>query len=118
VYYHTGSRRAYADIVGIGLRKAYPRAKVTVFNAGISGNTTHNALARLERDVLSRQPHLVTVMFGMNDVVRVPAKEFRENLVEIVAKVRDEGAEVLLLTPNNVFGTTRPPEGVAAYAQA
>ncbi len=72
VYYHTGSRRAYTDMLGVALRQIAPSAKVEMLNAGISGNTTENALARIDRDVISHRPDLVTVMFGLNDMTRVP----------------------------------------------
>src|SRR5262245_1454666 len=65
VYYHTGGRRAYPEMLEVALRRLYPKASVRVVNAGISGNTTRDGLARLERDVLAHEPHLVTVMFGM-----------------------------------------------------
>ena len=68
VYYHTGSRRAYTDMLRIALRQAAPQASIEMFNAGISGHTTENALARIDRDVISHQPDLVTVMFGLNDM--------------------------------------------------
>ncbi len=71
VYYHTGSRRAYTDMLGIALRKLAPQAKVEMINAGISGHTTENALARIDRDVIVHKPDLVTVMFGLNDMTRV-----------------------------------------------
>ena len=38
-----------------------------IINAGISGDTTQEALARLERDVLSRDPSVVIVWLGGND---------------------------------------------------
>ena len=69
VYYHSGGLRAYPEMLEIALRQAYPNAPVTVRNAGISGDTTKGALARLDRDVIAHHPHLVTVMFGMNDLV-------------------------------------------------
>src|SRR5262245_298328 len=72
VYYHTGGRRAYPEMVPLAIRKAFPQAEVTAINAGISGNSTVDALKRLDRDVLAHRPHLVTVMFGLNDMVRVP----------------------------------------------
>src|SRR6058998_3405320 len=50
VYYHTGGRRAYPEMLEIAIQKAYPLAQVTVINAGISGHTTREALARIERD--------------------------------------------------------------------
>ena len=72
VYYHTGGMRAYPEMLQIALQKLHPKAAITVRNAGISGDTSKGGLARMERDVLAHKPHLVTIMFGMNDLVRVP----------------------------------------------
>ncbi len=118
LYYHTGGRRAYADMLGIALGRVYPSAKIQMVNAGVSGNTTRQGLARLDRDVLEHHPSLVTVMFGMNDVVGVPIEEYRSNLTRIIARCRAGGAEVVLCTPNSVFETPeRPGNKVAQYAQ-
>lgn len=100
VYYHTGGWRAYPEMAGLGLQQLYPKSKVTAVNAGISGNSTKDGLARLQKDVLDHKPHLVTVMFGLNDMVRVPMPEFQANLKAIIEKCRGIGAEVLLCTPN------------------
>ncbi len=116
VYYHTGSRRAYTDMLGIALQKSADGAQVETINAGISGHTTVNALARIDKDVLSHKPDLVTVMFGLNDMVRVPLDDYRANLKTIVAKCREIGAEVVLATPNNVVTTSgRPTEKLITY---
>lgn len=112
VYYHTGSRRAYTDMVGIAIRKLYPQSRLTMINAGISGHTTVNALARIDRDVLGHKPTLVTVMFGLNDMTRVPIETYEANLKTIIQKCRKTGAEVLLCTPNNVISTARRPTEV------
>ncbi|MFA6242892.1 MAG: GDSL-type esterase/lipase family protein [Candidatus Hydrogenedentales bacterium] len=109
VYYHTGSRRAYADMLEIALKRAYPSANVSVINAGISGHTTVNALARIDQDVLAHKPQLVTVMFGLNDMTRVPMEEYANNLSTIIDKCRAVGAEVLLCTPNAVINTEGRP---------
>src|SRR5437773_2183694 len=52
VYYHTGSRRAYPEMLEVALKRAYPKAKVQVTNAGISGDSLPPGLKRLERTVL------------------------------------------------------------------
>ncbi len=118
-YYHTGSRLAYPDLVEQGLRKLYPNAKVDVINAGISGNTTSAGLKRMERDVLRRKPHLVVVMYGMNDVCGYNPKAFAANLRAIIKRCRDAGAAVMLCTQNNTYpaGPRRPPERLAHYTQ-
>ncbi|MFO0888016.1 MAG: GDSL-type esterase/lipase family protein [Isosphaeraceae bacterium] len=119
VYYHTGSRRAYTDMLEIALRQAHPRARIIAINAGISGNTTRDALARIDHDVLDKRPDLVSVMFGLNDMTRVPVDEYRENLRAIVAKCRAANAEVILCTPNNVITTPdRPSERLRVYCDA
>ncbi len=119
VYYHTGSRRAYTDMLGIALRRTAPRATIEMVNAGVSGHTTVNALQRIERDVLAKQPDVVTVMFGLNDMTRVPLDQYRANLETIVKKCRDAGAEVILATPNNVTETaSRPSDKLILYCDA
>lgn len=119
VYYHTGSRRAYTDMVGIALRRLAPAAEITMINAGISGHTTVNGLARLERDVLSHRPDLVTIMFGLNDMTRVPLEAYRSNLKEMIARCRAIGAEVVLATPNNVIDSEgRPTAKLVEYCDA
>lgn len=118
VYYHTGSRRAYTDMLGLVLAKAVPKANIQMTNAGISGHTTVNALSRIDRDVLQHQPDLVTVMFGLNDMTRVPLKQYQENLRTIITKCRNVGAEVLLCTPNAVITTkSRPVEKLIQYCE-
>lgn len=121
VYYHTGGRRAYADMLGLALGRAFPKAKdkLSMVNAGISGNTTASALARIDRDVLAQQPTLVTVMFGLNDMNALPLEQYRANLTTIIEKCRAAGADALLCTPNNVIDTAgRPTARLEQYCEA
>jgi lysophospholipase L1-like esterase len=119
VYYHSGGVRAYPEMLQVALRKLHPAAPVSVRNAGISGDTSKGGLARLERDVLAHQPHLVTVMFGMNDLVRVPIPEFVQNQREIIRRCRAAGAEVVLCTQNRIIDTPQRPVGrFAEYSKA
>lgn len=116
VYYHTGGRRAYTDMLKLALEQGFPGVEFTAINAGVSGNTTVDALARLEKDVLSHKPDLVTIMFGLNDVTRVPLEEYRANLTSIIAQCRSAGAEVVLCTPNSVTDTQdRPTSKLLEY---
>jgi lysophospholipase L1-like esterase len=109
VYYHTGSRQAYTDMLEIALRRVSKNNNVQAINAGISGHTTVNGLKRIDTDVLDKKPDVVTVMFGLNDMTRVPLEDYRTNLKTIVAKCRAIGAEVVLATPNNVSNTSSRP---------
>lgn len=68
-----------------------------VINAGISGNTTRQALDRLQTDVLDKDPKLVIVQFGGNDFFRkIPRNETRDNLDQIVLKIQEKGAMVAI----------------------
>ncbi|MEI6500061.1 MAG: GDSL-type esterase/lipase family protein [Armatimonadota bacterium] len=117
VYYHTGGRRAWPELLGLALHQLYPQAPIEALNAGQSGDNTVGALGRLDRDVLVHQPDLVVVMFGMNDVVGVTTDAYAANLRPIVERCRAGGAEVILCTPNAISADgTRPPDKLAQYA--
>jgi acyl-CoA thioesterase I len=51
------------------------------------------------------RPDVVLVLIGMNDAILGPTGRpaFRENLFEIVGRIRDSGAIPVLQTPNTVF---------------
>jgi lysophospholipase L1-like esterase len=119
VYYHTGGRRAWCDLLGVALNRIYPKARIEMINAGISGNNTAAALKRMEVDVLTHNPQLVVVMFCMNDVAGLTPEAFRANLAEIVRRSRDRGAEVVLMTPNSIYpdDPRRPPSRVVQYVE-
>lgn len=71
---------------------------VPIVNVGVQGNTTAHGLARLERDVLSKDPKIVMVLLGGNDFIRrIPKDETFRNLQEIVDRIHAKGAIVVLL---------------------
>ena len=109
VYYHTGGIRAYPEMLEIGLHRLFPDAAINVVNAGISGHTTVEGLARLESDVLSKNPDLVTISFGLNDMVRITPEAYRENLITLIKRIRERNSQVVLCTPNAVLNTTGRP---------
>jgi acyl-CoA hydrolase len=81
---------------------------IEVINAGVSGNTAANGLARLQRDVLDRDPDLVLIAFGLNDMKNgesVPT--FVSNLTAVVDGILIEGVRPVLLT------TTRLQKGAS-----
>lgn len=77
-----------------------------VINAGASGQTTRDALDRLDADVLARRPRLVIVEFGGNDFLRgVPFREIFANLDAIVRRIQEQGAMVVLVgVPPGLLG--------------
>ncbi len=119
VYYHTGGRRAYPEMLELALRAACEQARVRVLNAGISGHKSADGLKRLQSDVLDHHPDLVTVMFGLNDLTALPLADFRANLTEIAQRCRAADAAVILCTPNSVIDTPgRPIPKLVEYCQA
>lgn len=69
-----------------------------ILNRGVSGDTTGDALARLERDVLAQDPRVVLVCLGGNDMLRrMPADQQFDNLRAIVRRIQDRGALVVLI---------------------
>jgi lysophospholipase L1-like esterase len=74
------------------------RLGVPIINAGHSGDTTRAALARLDSDVLARDPRIAIVLLGGNDYLRrVPIEETFANLTTIVDEIRRRGAAVVLV---------------------
>lgn len=76
---------------------------VNVINAGIGGITAIKSVDRVQRDVLSHNPDLVIVCFGLNDVNH-PVEEYTDALRKIFEKCLSAGADVIFMTPN-MFNT-------------
>jgi lysophospholipase L1-like esterase len=71
-----------------------------MINSGVSGDTTMDGLARLDWSVLSYEPDLVTINFGINDcVLGLGLDEFEVNFVEMVRRIKaGPDSEILLLS--------------------
>jgi lysophospholipase L1-like esterase len=75
-------------------------------NAGVSGETTHDMLDRLDRDVLSQHPALVHILAGTNDMSpdqsspdRSPTDQpLMTSLMKILDRVAASGATVIIGT--------------------
>lgn len=73
------------------------RTGVEIYNAGIPGNTTGDALLRVD-SVLARSPRIVIVLLGGNDLLQnVPVQTRINNITTIVQRIRGSGAAVLLV---------------------
>ena len=95
---------------GLGPGQSYPahletalKARglpVRIVNAGVSGDTTADGLARLDFVLkgIGQKPALAIISLGGNDMLRaVPPAETRRNLADLLAKLRDAKVPVLLL---------------------
>lgn len=79
---------------------AYLKEKLTddveVINAGVKGDTTDDALARIEKDVLEKDPDMVIICIGANDFLQSSADDIRnsttmlkiqDNIIKMVKKL-------------------------------
>lgn len=100
----------YVNLVMLGLKVNGINANMV--KAGISGHKSNNMLARLERDVISKKPQIMTLSCGVNDVWHgargVKLEDYKKNIREIVEKAQAAGIRVYIMTstmigedPNN-----------------
>ncbi len=95
--------------VYVNVEEAFPSlikksTSLEVVAAGVPGNNTDQGKQRLPNDVISYQPDLVLIEFGMNDHYLVdfgnynisPVK-FKENLEQMILKSREKGAKPFLI---------------------
>ncbi|SFP86031.1 arylesterase [Sphingomonas rubra] len=95
--YGLPSDQSFAAQLQAALRRTRPAARV--INAGVSGDTTASALARLPRVLsgLSARPDLAIVELGANDLLRgVEPARMRQNLDAILHGLRDVGIPPLV----------------------
>ncbi len=70
---------------------------VKVLNAGLSGDTTSTAKLRLKKDVLEKEPKIVIIVLGGNDILRrYPKEETLGNLREMILEIKNTGSTVVL----------------------
>lgn len=88
-----------------------------VQNPSVNGDTTRQALERIEYHVQSHSPDIVLVQFGMNDCnhwetdrgnPRVSPLSFRGNLIEIIDRVSSCGAKQVIVNTNHPTTRTAP----------
>ena len=81
-----------------------------VQNAGVNGNTTRQALERMQYDVISHKPDYLLIQFGMNDcnywetdygIPRVTKQAFVANLEEIVMRAMSAGVKHCFINTNH-----------------
>jgi len=78
--------------------------KFHVVNAGVSGETTKDGLARVSH-VIGLHPQIVVLEFGGNDGLRgLPIEQTQVNIGSMIAQLQKSGAQVALA------GITLPPD--------
>ena len=108
VYWNVLKKKIYA------LRDYVP---VNVINAGIGGISAKASLERMDSQVLSHNPDLIIVCFGLNDV-NSPLEDYISSLEEIFEKGLKSGAEVIFMTPNMLNTTVADDTAEKFYEYA
>lgn len=86
---------------------------ITFRNAGWGGDTAPRALERLQRDVLSLKPTVVSICLGMNDAEyrafdKPTYDRYIQNMKSIISELKKAGVKVVVLTPGCVDPDANP----------
>ena len=100
-----GARQGgYCKLIADAIATQHPDLGVQPIYAGISGHKVPNLQGRLDRDVLSKKPTVVFIYIGINDVWHgkngTPKDKFDAGLRDLIQKITDAGATVVLATPS------------------
>ena len=98
----------YASLVTERLKRRFGDSEITAFNAGVGGETAADGLNRIESDVVAKNPDIVTVCFGLNDIGQTPYDDYGNTLAEIFKRLNGAGAKVIFMTPNMVNTYVHP----------
>ena len=106
-------QQLYTNYVESYLVSRFPGLNLRFYNAGWGGDVAPGGLERLDRDVLSLKPSLVTICYGMNDAGYVfPTREIRERFEKamrrIIARLKARGIRTVLFTPGFADVTASP----------
>ena len=95
-------RTTYHHILARMLETVFPKAPISVINAGSSGGAAPEGAKRLKRDIIDKKPDLCVVCFGLNDarngIERVG--EYEDALNNIFLQLRQNDIEAIFMTPN------------------
>ena len=123
-------QREYTEYVEEYVLTRFPQWKVTFHNAGVGGDKVSGGSAgpidlRLERDLLSTRPNVVTIMLGMNDGYYRPSQpgivsSYVDGYRHIVDTIQTKlpQCRITLIQPSPFDDITREPEFPGGYNAA
>ncbi len=99
--------KGYISVIRSAINEKHADLAVECIGAGISGNKVPDLQGRVDRDVIAKNPTIVVIYIGINDVwhgEKNPAngtskEKFEAGLKEVIGKCTDKGARVILCTP-------------------
>ena len=93
-------KSVYHNVLKERIEKEHPELNIEYVNAGISGNSTVDALKRIEQDVIAQNPDVAVVCFGLNDVAGMSLDEYVSNMEQFFGTLKEHGIQVIYMTPN------------------
>lgn len=101
-------KSGYVTLIKSALAERHKDLGIEVIGAGISGNKVPDLQKRLDKDVIAKKPTLVVIYIGINDVWHgekdpargTPKDKFEVGLKDVIAKIKADGARVVLCTPS------------------
>ncbi|MFI3200340.1 MAG: SGNH/GDSL hydrolase family protein [Eubacteriales bacterium] len=86
----------------------YPHIPITMYNRGISGNTSALLLERYEKDFKSLQPDFISILIGINDTWRrysadteTTCEQYIQNYTTILENIKRDlpNTKILMIEP-------------------
>ena len=96
----------YISLFENEFKQALPFHDVEIIGAGVSGNKVPDLQKRLDRDVLSKDPSIVVIYIGINDVWHsqrgkgTSPEDYKTGLIDLIDRCQNSEAKVLLCTPS------------------
>jgi lysophospholipase L1-like esterase len=96
----------YVTLIGDSLRKKGATDKLDLVGAGIGGNKVYDLYLRMDEDVLAKNPDVVVIYVGVNDVwhkasygTGTDPDKFQKFYEAILKKLKEKNIRVIVCTP-------------------
>ena len=96
----------YIDRIQTAINQKKLQERYELAGAGVSGNKIYDLYLRIEEDVLARQPDVVFIYVGVNDVwhkatsgTGTDADKFEKFYTAVIKKLQAQNIRVILCTP-------------------
>ena len=117
--YGVSKKCTYTRRLEAFLPQCYPSVNWKIENSGVNGDTTREALERIQKDVLNYHPNIVFILLGSNDSALVEDQyrtpyEYEKNMCSIIEQIQNHNNHtglnhcrpiVVLITPPPVVDT-------------
>jgi len=113
------SAHGYPALFKIKCDRIRPFNPINIINAGVGGQTAVDGLARIHRDVISKEPDLVVVCFCLNDA-SYPEERYYAALDAIFKELKQAELETVFMTQvmlNKYISKELQPGSLRDFAQ-